>query len=79
MVLGTTEQRNEKTTNIDLMDSLEIVKVINEEDHKIADAIEKALPEIAKAVDLITEKIRLGGRYLRKAGGAGRGRVYSYL
>ncbi len=62
MALGTTEQRNEKTVNIDLMDSMEIVKVINEEDHKIADAIEKALPKIAEAVDLIVDKIRSGGR-----------------
>ena len=64
MALGTTEQRNEKTTNIDLMNSMEIVKVINEEDHKIADAIEKALPQIAEAVDLIVDKIRDGGRLI---------------
>lgn len=62
MKLGTTEQRNPDTMKIDLMTSEEIVRVINNEDKKIAGAIEKALPEIAQAVDLIVEKIRSGGR-----------------
>ena len=62
MKLGTTEQRNPDSMNIDLMNAEEIVRVINNEDKKIAGAIEKALPEIAQAVDLIVEKIRSGGR-----------------
>ncbi len=62
MVLGTTEQRNPASVNIDLMDSMGIVKVINEEDHRVADAIQQALPQIAEAVDAIVEKLREGGR-----------------
>lgn len=62
MVLGTTEQRNPASVNIDLMDSMGIVKVINEEDHRVADAIQQALPQIAEAVDAIVEKLRDGGR-----------------
>ena len=62
MVLGTTEQRNPASVNIDLMDSMGIVKVINEEDHRVADAIQQALTQIAEAVDAIVEKLREGGR-----------------
>ena len=62
MKLGTTEQRNPNTVNIDLMDSIEIVRVINEEDHRVAEAIKEALPQIAEAVDAIVEKLRDGGR-----------------
>ncbi len=62
MVLGTTEQRNPASVNIDLMDSMGIVKVINEEDHRVADAIQQALPQIAEAVDAIVERLREGGR-----------------
>ena len=57
MKLGTTEQRNPNTVNIDLMDSIEIVRVINEEDHRVAEAIKEALPQIAEAVDAIVEKL----------------------
>ena len=62
MKLGTTEQRNPNTVNIDLMDSLEIVRVTNQEDFRVAEAIREALPQIAEAVDLIVEKLREGGR-----------------
>lgn len=62
MVLGTTEQRNLKTVNIDLMNSYEIVQIINEEDHRVAEAIKEVLPQIADAVDAIVEKLRNGGR-----------------
>lgn len=64
MKLGTTELRNEKTTNIDLMSSEEIVKIINEEDKNVALAIEKTLPKIAEAVDLVVEKLKNGGRLI---------------
>ena len=62
MTLGTTETRNPSSVNIDLMTSEEIVTLINREDHKVADAVAEAIPQIAKAVDLITEKLRKGGR-----------------
>lgn len=62
MTLGTTETRNPNSVNIDLMTSEEIVTLINQEDHKVADAVQKAIPQIARAVDMITEKLRNGGR-----------------
>ncbi|MBQ8464420.1 MAG: N-acetylmuramic acid 6-phosphate etherase [Alphaproteobacteria bacterium] len=60
--LSITESRNPHTINIDLMDSLDIVKTINEEDCKIADAIKKVLPAVASAVDAVTKAFLTGGR-----------------
>jgi N-acetylmuramic acid 6-phosphate etherase len=57
-----TEKSNSKTKNIDLMKTSEIVKVINNEDKKVAKAVEKALPEITKAVDIISQSFLNGGR-----------------
>ena len=47
----TTETVNEATKNIDELDSLGIVTLINNEDKKVALAVEKELPNIARAVD----------------------------
>ena len=57
-----TEQRNPASEGIDRKSTLDIVRIINEEDQKVALAVEKILPEIARAVDLITEHFRAGGR-----------------
>ena len=46
-----TEQRNSKSMNLDKMSSFEAVKLMNDEDKTVAFAVEKALPEIARAVD----------------------------
>lgn len=58
----TTEKRNSKTLHIDQVTTLEIVRLMNSEDKKVPTAIEKELPKIAKAIDLIAEKIEKGGR-----------------
>nr|WP_307231783.1 N-acetylmuramic acid 6-phosphate etherase [Bacillus chungangensis] len=60
----TTETRNEASINIDQLDTLEIVKVINNEDKKVAAAISRVLPEIAEAIDAITERFNKGGRII---------------
>lgn len=59
-----TEKRNPNTKNIDLMDSLDIVKTINEEDQKVAIAVSKELNKIAKAVDIIANSFLQGGNLL---------------
>ena len=59
-----TEQRNPRTTHIDELSTLEMVKLINSEDHKVAQAVEAVCPQIAKAVDVIAEKLREGGRLI---------------
>ena len=57
-----TEQRNPATKDIDLMSSLDIAKTINNEDKKVALAIEKNLPEIAQAIEAIAQSFQKGGR-----------------
>ena len=59
-----TEQRNPRTTHIDELSTLEMVKLINSEDHKVAEAVEAVCPQIAKAVDAIAERLRQGGRLI---------------
>lgn len=60
----TTEKINQDTINIDLEDSLGIVTLINNEDIKVALAVQNALPEIAKAVDVISNNFLKGGRLI---------------
>ncbi|MCI8332368.1 MAG: N-acetylmuramic acid 6-phosphate etherase [Clostridiales bacterium] len=59
-----TEMRNENTENIDTLPTLEMIRLINEEDKKVAFAVEKELEKIAEAVDLIAAKIKEGGRLI---------------
>ena len=57
-----TEQRNEASAHIDQVSTLEMVKIINNEDKKVPEAITPLLPLIAKAIDLIAGHLRQGGR-----------------
>lgn len=59
-----TERQNENTMNLDEMSVREALTVMNQEDRKVAEAIEKALPEIEKAVQVIIEKFNEGGRLI---------------
>lgn len=59
-----TEQRNSNTSKIDVADSLEIVRLINQEDKKVAFQVEKKLQVIAEAIDAVKEAIGKGGRLL---------------
>lgn len=60
----TTESRNLASENIDNLSTLDMLKVINEEDKKVALAVEEQLPAIAKAVDAITYAFANGGRLI---------------
>lgn len=57
-----TEKRNERSMHIDSMSTLDMVRLINDEDHKVAEAVAEVTPEIAKAVDVIYAQLRKGGR-----------------
>ncbi len=59
-----TEQRNPSSREIDLADSREIVQIINEEDKKVAGAVETKLEVIARSVDAIVDGFKKGGRLL---------------
>lgn len=60
----TTESRNVKTMNLDEMKTLEILEVMNEEDKKVANCIKEELPQIAKAVHMITSAMKQNGRLI---------------
>jgi N-acetylmuramic acid 6-phosphate etherase len=61
-MLPITEQENPKTNEIDRVSTLEAIRLINAEDKKVAVAVEKALPEIAAAIDEIALRMQNGGR-----------------
>src|SRR5216684_4028993 len=68
-----TEQRNAASRNLDRMTAREIVQLTNREDRKVAAAVGREMPAIARAVDAIVSGIRKGGRLIYVgAGSSGR-------
>jgi len=68
-----TEQRLTASKNLDRMTALEIVRLMNREDRKVAPAVGRELPAIARAVDAIVAAMRGGGRLIYVgAGSSGR-------
>jgi len=59
-----TEQRNPVSMDIDSKSTIEILKIINDEDKKVPFAVEKELPYIAEAVDILVEAFKKGGRLI---------------
>ncbi|WP_425484902.1 N-acetylmuramic acid 6-phosphate etherase [Amycolatopsis anabasis] len=57
-----TEQRNPRTTDIDLMSTAGILETINAEDRRVPEAVRKVLPQLAHAVDYAVEALRNGRR-----------------
>jgi N-acetylmuramic acid 6-phosphate etherase len=69
----TTEQRNSRTREIDLASTQRILELMNDEDRAVAGAVQGAIADIARAVDLTTEAFRAGGRlFYAGAGTSGR-------
>ena len=64
MLFRSSEERNENTMNIDSVSTLQMIEMINEEDKKVAEAVGKAKESIAKAVDIIAQKLASGGRLI---------------
>jgi len=60
----TTEGQNPNTLDIDLLDSLGVLKKINTEDKKVAAIVGQLLPEIAQGVDFIVDAFAGGGRLI---------------
>lgn len=68
-----TEKRNTSTLLIDELSTIDMLTLINNEDKTVPLAIEKILPDIAMAVDLITKQLQSGGRlFYIGAGTSGR-------
>ncbi|WP_258115345.1 N-acetylmuramic acid 6-phosphate etherase [Levilactobacillus yiduensis] len=59
-----TEQRNHRSTHIDRESTLEMVATINREDHRVARAVQKQLPQIAAAIDAAYPLFDQGGRLI---------------
>lgn len=60
----TTEARNPLTLNLDNLTALEIVKLINSEDEKVARAVADVAEPIAQAIDVIADRLSNGGRLI---------------
>ncbi|HTA51313.1 MAG TPA: N-acetylmuramic acid 6-phosphate etherase [Candidatus Acidoferrum sp.] len=56
-----TEQRNPRSRGLDRKTGLQIVQALNQEDARVAPAVRKVLPQIARAVDAIAKSLREGG------------------
>ena len=69
----TTEARNPRTQNIDQIPTLDMVRLINDEDAKVAAAVAAVLPQVAQAIDAIAQRFQQGGRlFYTGAGTSGR-------
>ena len=58
----TTEAPNPRTDQLDRMDALTLARVMNDEDRLVAEVVRSQLPTIARAVEVIAERLRQGGR-----------------
>lgn len=69
----TTEERNEKTMNLDLMPISEILHIMNREDLEVVKSIEKILPTVEKVIEKVVKNFMNGGRlFYVGAGTSGR-------
>jgi N-acetylmuramic acid 6-phosphate etherase len=59
-----TEVRNPATFNIDTLSTLDMMRLINAEDHRVAEAVAGELSAIARAIDGIADRMRKGGRLI---------------
>ena len=60
--ISLTEQENPRTAQISSLTTQEILKLMNEEDARVADAVAQVLTDVTRAVEVIVERLRLGGR-----------------
>ncbi len=68
-----TERQNEASIGLDTKSALEIARIINAEDNKVAGAVKKAVPEVAQVIDVVARCLRDGGRLIYVgAGSSGR-------
>lgn len=65
----TTERRNETTFGLDEMSVAQAVKLMNQEDHKVPDAVAEQLPQIEKVVSATIASFKRGGRLIYMGAG----------
>lgn len=64
-----TESRNPKTLNLDTMSTMDILRIMNEEDEKVIETIREALPQIEKTVELVISALNNNGRLIYMGAG----------
>ena len=64
-----TEQRNEKTKDLDLLSTMQILQIMNEEDLNVVSGVKKALPQIEKVVEAMVITLKNGGRIIYAGAG----------
>jgi N-acetylmuramic acid 6-phosphate etherase len=60
----TTERSNAASADLDLKSGVEIARIINAEDSKVATAVRRAIPQIGRAIDLVAAQFRKGGHLI---------------
>jgi N-acetylmuramic acid 6-phosphate etherase len=65
----TTEKRNPRSMRIDAASTEEILRIINDEDARVVPAVRAELPYIAKAVEIVVEAFKNGGRLIYAGAG----------
>ena len=68
-----TEQSNQRSSRLDQLDTMQLVALFADEDRRPQQAVDEATPELAQAVDAVSERLRSGGRlFYLGAGTSGR-------
>lgn len=62
--LPITEQENARARGLDTLSIADTLALINDEDHGVADAVQRELPAIARAVEGVVGRLRQGGRLI---------------
>lgn len=57
-----TEGRNPRTLDVDMLPTMEVLRLINTEDATVPTVVAAVLPEVARLVDLAVDSLRAGGR-----------------
>lgn len=66
--LTTTEGRNPASEGLDQLTTLEVLHVMNDEDHRVPDAVARQLPAIAAIVEAAVAGLSAGGRLISMPG-----------
>ena len=64
MESSTTEARNPRTADLDMLSTLELTEVMNQEDRRVPEAVGRVLPQIAAAIDAVAAAFGQGGRLI---------------
>ena len=67
--LATTEGRNPASEELDQLPTLDVLRLMNDEDHRVPDAIASQLPAIAAVVEAAVKGLSAGGRLIYAGAG----------